>query len=249
MERHGFLFADANGPFKTEDLTDAFIRESQKRIGFRMTNRDYRHIAIAIDRKFIRPNEISVEEDDDDDDDDDDPYDQMATHSTRTANKVYARLQGLTRTLSPESIDIFRDISDRWQRYYKLVSRSERDEEDDVVEEEIKTLTNDEKIKKATREMYGASFKWRSEKQEEAVKAVVEGVNPLIVVLPTSAGKSLTFMLPATFDDAGTTVVITPMRALANNLLKRCRDAGIDAIIWSNRGDQLNRYIHRCIYD
>jgi DEAD/DEAH box helicase len=243
MERHGFLFGNAKGPFKTEDLTDVFIRESQKRIGFRMTNRDYRHIAIAIDRKFIRPNEFRLEEEDDDDDDDEDnPYDQMATHSTRTANKVYARVQGLTRSLTPESIDIFRDISDRWQRYYKLVSRLERDEEDAVVEEEIKTLTNDEKIKKATRKMYGASFKWRSAKQEEAVKAVVEGVSPLIVVLPTSAGKSLTFMLPATFDDAGTTVVICPTRALADNLLKRCGDAGIDAITWSNRGDQLNRY-------
>ena len=117
-----------------------------------------------------------------------------------------------------------------------------------MIEEEIKTLTNDEKIKKVIREMYEASFKWRSEKQEEVVKTVVESVNSLIVMLPTSAGKSLTFMLPATFDDAGTTVVITPMRALANNLLKRCRDAGIDAIIWSNRGDRLNRYIHRYIY-
>jgi hypothetical protein len=243
MERHGFLFGNAKGPFKTEDLTDAFIRESQKRIGFRMTNRDYRHIAIAIDRKFIRPNEFRLEEDDDDDDDEDNPYDQMATHSTRTANKVYARLQGLTRSLTPESIDIFRDISDRWQRYYKLVSRSERDEEDAVDKEEIKTLTNDEKIEKAIRKMYGASFKWRSEKQEKAVKVVVEGTSPLIVVLPTSAGKSLTFMLPATFDDAGTTVVITPTRALANDLSKRCKDAGIDAITWSNRGGRLNRYL------
>jgi len=242
MERHGFLFGNAKGPFKTEDLTEAFVRESQKRIGFRMTNRDYRHIAIAIDRKFIRPNERRVEEDDDDDDDEDDnPYDQMATHGTKTANKVYARLQGLIRTLSPESIDIFRDISDRWQRYYKLISRLERVENDAIVDEEIETLTKDEKIRNAARKMYGTSFKWRSEKQEEAVKAVVEGDNPLIVVLPTSAGKSLTFMLPATFDDAGTTVVITPMKALANDLLKRCEEARIDAIIWSNSGVQLNR--------
>lgn len=239
MERHSFLFGNAEGPFKTEDLTDAFIRETQKRIGFRMTNRDYRHIVIAIDRKFIRPNEIRAEEDDEEDDDDD-PSDQMATHSTRTANNIYARPQGLIRSLSPESIDIFRDISDRWQRYYKLISRAERDEED--VNEEINVLTNDEKIKKAARKMYGTSFKWRSDKQEEAVKAVVEGVNPLMVVLPTSAGKSLTFMLPAAFDDAGTTVVISPTKALADDLVKRCGKARIDAIIWSNRGDRLNRY-------
>ena len=72
-----------------------------------MINRDYRHIAIAIDRKFIRPNEVSVENVDDDDN----AYDQMATHSMKTEIKIYARLQGLIRTLSPESIDIFRDIS------------------------------------------------------------------------------------------------------------------------------------------
>ena len=100
-----------------------------------------------------------------------------------------------------------------------------------MVEEEIKTLTNDEKIKKVIREMYGASFKWRSEKQEEAVKAMMEGVNPLIVMLPTNAGKSLIFMLLITFDDTKMTIMIISMRALINNLLKRCRDAGIDAII------------------
>src|SRR5437762_1880429 len=30
----------------------------------------------------------------------------------------------------------------------------------------------------------------------------------------------------------GTTVVITPLVALANNMLDRCRDAGIDSYIW-----------------
>jgi len=52
--RDGFLFGDHNGPWTTEHLTRAMTRETSKRIGFRMTTQEYRHIAIAIDRKFIR---------------------------------------------------------------------------------------------------------------------------------------------------------------------------------------------------
>ena len=129
-----------------------------------MINRDYRYIVIVIDRKFIRLNEINVKENNDDDDDDDDFYDQMITHSMRMANKIYIRLQDLIRILSPESIDIFRDIFNHWQRYYKLISRSKLDEKDDIVEKEIKILINDKKINKIIREIYEISFKWRNEK-------------------------------------------------------------------------------------
>ena len=66
-----------------------FIHESQKRIEFQMINKDYRYIIIAINRKFIHLNEISVKKNDDDDNDNDDSYDQMIIHSMRMINKIY----------------------------------------------------------------------------------------------------------------------------------------------------------------
>ena len=87
-----------------------FIHESQKRIEFQMINRNYRYIIIVIDRKFIHSNEINIKKNDDNDDDDDDFYNQIIIHSMRMTNKIYTRFQDLIRTLSSESIDIFRDI-------------------------------------------------------------------------------------------------------------------------------------------
>ena len=88
LARHGFLFADNKGPWSTERLTKVLTRESSKRLGFRMTVQEYRHIAVAIDREFIRG--ITAEYDDIEDDEDDDVHDLMAAHSTKLANAHYA---------------------------------------------------------------------------------------------------------------------------------------------------------------
>src|SRR5438046_8089964 len=73
--RDGFLFGDHNGLWSTEHLTRALTRETSKRIGFRITTQDYRHIAIAIDRKFIRGQHAEA---DDDAEEGDDMIDELA---------------------------------------------------------------------------------------------------------------------------------------------------------------------------
>jgi superfamily II DNA helicase RecQ len=93
-------------------------------------------------------------------------------------------------------------------------------------------LPVEEKIRAALRQLYGPTAKFRTKEQEAAVEAVVEGISPLFVILPTEVGKSLTFLIPAMFSDAGTTVVILPLVALAEDMLRRCKDAGIDCIIY-----------------
>ena len=113
--RNGFLFGDEKGPWKTEMITSILIKESQKKIGFRMTTQIYRQISIAIDRKFMRGVDLEL------DNNDDIPNDLMATHSTQTAIARYGRLSGLIQELSAESIDIFRHISDQWQEWYTLL--------------------------------------------------------------------------------------------------------------------------------
>ncbi|HXP49831.1 MAG TPA: DEAD/DEAH box helicase, partial [Bacteroidia bacterium] len=60
----------------------------------------------------------------------------------------------------------------------------------------------------------------------------MDGKSPIIVVMPTGGGKSLMFMLPASVKDAGTTVVVTPLIALKQDMQKRCRELGLDCIVW-----------------
>ena len=85
LMRHGFLFGDNKGPWSTDRLTKVLTRETSKRLGFRMTTQEYRHIAIAIDKKFIRQSSAEPDEEDENEEDDD-IHDLMAAHSTKLAN-------------------------------------------------------------------------------------------------------------------------------------------------------------------
>ena len=77
----------------------------------------------------------------------------------------------------------------------------------------------------ALRRIYGfAGFRGR---QAEVVERVLAGHNTL-AVMPTGAGKSLTYHLPATLLD-GTCIVISPLIALMHDQLRSARANGIRA--------------------
>src|SRR5436190_6718712 len=122
-----------------------------------------------------------------DEEDDDDIHDEMAAHSTKVAIAHYARMGGLSRNLTPESLDVFRSISDKWQRWYYLVSRNRSSDVNTIQSTQKEVLNTKEKMYGAMQKLYGRTWKFRTGKPEQAVEAVIEGVSPLIVVLPTGA--------------------------------------------------------------
>ena len=71
--------------------------------------------------------------------------------------------------------------------------------------------------------------------QEEAVKAIVSGESAVVVVMPTRAGKSLLFMLPAWAEQGRTTVVVVPLVALRGDMKRRCKALGISCAEWDGR--------------
>jgi superfamily II DNA helicase RecQ len=75
---------------------------------------------------------------------------------------------------------------------------------------------------------------FRSMEQEQALYAVLDKQTPLIVVLPTSRGKSLLFTLPACIEEVGVTVVVVPYRALIEDLVGQIRDCSVDCIEWKH---------------
>jgi superfamily II DNA helicase RecQ len=53
--------------------------------------------------------------------------------------------------------------------------------------------------------------------------------------MPTGAGKSLLFMLPAWVEQGGTTVVVVPLIALRGDMRQRCKKLGISCVEWDSR--------------
>jgi superfamily II DNA helicase RecQ len=53
--------------------------------------------------------------------------------------------------------------------------------------------------------------------------------------MPTSASKSLLFMLPAFAEPGGLTVVVVPLKSLCAGIRRRCDEMGIRYVVWDPR--------------
>ncbi len=227
----GFLFGDEK-PWPTEKLTDVLKDVTAKHLGVSLTNRDFRQIIVAIDRRHVRPGEVNDDEDDDDDEESN-PHDIMSVHSGRTVNNWYGQLKNPTQALSPESMDLFRKISNRWHQWLGLLSRIPRNDDNECEEgDEDGDVTIAEEVNGMIESKYGAGFIWRCPEQRELVMKICEGASPLVGVMPTSAGKTEAVLMATMLPRAKTTVFITPLRALAKRMLDSCRKRGMDVIMF-----------------
>src|SRR5205814_7162796 len=168
--------------WSTERLTKVLTRETSKRLGFRMTVQKYRYIAIAIDREFICESSAEADEGDEDEEDDD-IHDLMAAHSTKLANARYARMGGLSKGLTPESINMYRTVSDKWQKWYKLESRQNTSTKIKAakIEPDSDEAAVAERMTKALQTMYGANAKFKTEKQRREVLSTAMGIKQRII--------------------------------------------------------------------
>lgn len=71
--------------------------------------------------------------------------------------------------------------------------------------------------------------------QAAAIQAIQENQSPVLAVMPTGGGKSLLFLLPASYRVSGVTVVIVPLVSLRQDLIRRSRDLGITCAAWDAR--------------
>ena len=241
ISANAFLFGDSNGPWETRIFSKCLERETSKGLGFQVNTNMYRHIAIAIDRKFIRQRDPGEDSDGGDDESDgENPFDAGAGHSMKVAIASYARIRNLTRGLTPESIDIFRAICDKWHRWYGMTSRDVRPaEEGGGLHAVLTEREQQQEIERVMVELHGAGYSWISRQQKDAVQSSVSGISPLFVILPTGTGKTLAFLVPALMKGSKVTVVITPLIALGEDLVRRCIDAGLDSAMY--RGDSPRR--------
>jgi superfamily II DNA helicase RecQ len=78
------------------------------------------------------------------------------------------------------------------------------------------------------RELFSPQVEFRP-KQDEVLRAVYDGVSPILAIMPTGSGKSLAFILPASYEFSGTTIVVTPLLALQQDMLRRTTKLSIPA--------------------
>jgi hypothetical protein len=71
--------------------------------------------------------------------------------------------------------------------------------------------------------------------QRSGVLAVMgpQPAEQVVLIIGTGSGKTLIVMIGAAIADAGTTILVLPMVALRNDMLKRFRQVGIQPLIWS----------------
>jgi superfamily II DNA helicase RecQ len=75
---------------------------------------------------------------------------------------------------------------------------------------------------------------FRLVEQEQAMHAVLDGQNLLVVVLPTGGGKSLLFTVLVVVERSGVTVVVVLYWALMDNLVARIWKSGVECIEWKH---------------
>jgi RecQ family ATP-dependent DNA helicase len=242
----------------SERMRHVMQQASMRWIGVKLHISSWRHISIAMSRRYCREHafpEASQEDDQDEDDlDQDNPWDLQSGHSTHIAGMIYARelMEGGSAVISRR--EQFRRISTTWHRFLQFGSaqagwgmgcKRKRGPDDDDMQEVRRARwkrLRDVKIHQELQEMLGEHAEFRG-LQKPALEAIMRNESPILVIMGTGAGKSLLFQLPAHSQKSGTTVVIVPLKSLEQSLHERCQKAGISCIRWdaqrSNRMAQI----------
>ena len=92
---------------------------------------------------------------------------------------------------------------------------------------------NGTQIQQAMQRLFRDTNAWpRSEQQWQALLAMGRGDAQVVVVLPTGGGKSLLFLIPSFLPGSGVTVVVLPLVALRQDLVRRCQEFHISFTDW-----------------
>ena len=98
-----------------------------------------------------------------------------------------------------------------------------------------KVQTREEMITAGLERIYGKGARVRSPSQLNAIKFVIENHPISVVIMPTGAGKSTVFTVPAAFREAKLTLVIVPFAALLEDMINRCQKLGLRTHQWSDK--------------
>lgn len=242
----------------SERMRNVLKRESRVGLsGQELTIQSYRDIAIGISRKFMRRSTVFHKDKGDEKEEEEWDEESMAAaiadaqagHTSHIAGMIYARAIMEQAGAVADKRQQFRASSMDWHRFLCFQSAVEgqqqaagskkRKRAPFEAEAEEGRMDRWARLRKMNA---GAQLKRMMDKeaafqgvQEEAIKAITVGESPIVVVMPTGAGKSMLFMLPAWAEQGGTTVVVVPLIALRGDMKRRCNALGISCAEWEGR--------------
>jgi superfamily II DNA helicase RecQ len=245
--------ADPSGrKWTSERMRHVLKRESSAGLGQEFTIQSYRQIAIGISRRFMRgPTAFGDEDGDENEEWNEDNIaaviaDEQAGHTSYVAGLVYARAIMEQAGAVADKRQQFRASSMDWHRFLGFQSAVddgttskkrkrapfETEAEDGRIDRWVRLRKMDGAAQ--LKRMMGKEAVFRGV-QEEAIEAITAGESPVVAVMPTGAGKSMLFMLPAWAEQGGTTVVVVPLIALRGDMMRRCKKLGISCEEWEGR--------------
>ena len=248
---------DVDGKQWTSERMRKVLKEATAiRLGCELTIQAYREIAIGISRRFMRGKAVFRDDEGEDDADRFDPdsiakeiADAQAGHTSHVAGLIYARLIMEQSGVMADRREWFRASSTDWHEFLgfqaavrgggpfaPLLAKRKNPFQEEMEEEKLQRWKRVRRMDAAGKmqELLGKQAQFRSV-QERGIKAIQSGTSPVVAIMPTSAGKSLLFMLPAFAEPGGLTVVVVPLKSLRADMMRRCDEKGIKCVVWNAR--------------
>jgi RecQ family ATP-dependent DNA helicase len=213
--------ADPSGRKWTSDrFREALKRESRIGMGLELTIAAYREVAIGISRRFLRGS-TAFRADEGDENEEQAGAVADKRQQFRMSSTDWHRFLGFQAGV---------DDDDRCKKRKRAPFETEADEARIDRWGRLRKMDTAAQLQR----MMGKAAEFRGV-QKEAIDAIVAGKSHVVAVMPTGAGKSMLFMLPAWAEQGGTTVVVVPLIALRGDMMRRCRKLGISCAEWDSR--------------
>jgi superfamily II DNA or RNA helicase len=231
----------------TNQIRRAIERVSLRWLKTKINIQIWRHNSKATMRQYIKDKRVLMTlgwgDDEPNQEAEDDHFDLQSGHGSRTAGQIYGR----PADESPFSVQVqrlaFRRVSIAWHEFLQFNSTLSTPPKEgstaavarkEAVEEEYrrwKQMRNTD-IQASLERLQGKGAQFRG-CQKSVIEAIMRQESPVVAIIGTGMGKSLSFMLPA-LTSTGVTVVVVPILALKNDLKDRCIQAGIECVEWDS---------------
>jgi len=238
-----------DGFWGTDRVRRAIVKETESRIGVKITTAVWRQVYPAIQRRFAKDKSITESLDSIYNsgmaaakEDEQDYREKQSGHSKRMEQMIYGVLLSESPFYTESEKDGFRKVSLDWHRFLHFESAWDEENTNPDIKARIEHDQEEEEFRRwkriresnpeqQLRKLLGKKAIFRGV-QKDGLAAIMAKVPRVLVIMRTGGGKSLFFMIPALCSKEGVTIVVVPLSSLREDLQQRCTKVGISCTAW-----------------